>query len=390
LKALDPLAVYAYPHGAFLQDAIVKFWAPHAALGRENIVLTNGSIDGIYLANTAFAAPGAAVLTVRPQFSDYVTHAKFMNIEYRPAPLDAAKGYRIETESVLEQILEKIDDSLSLVYLDNPNNPTGQAVSRDFVIELLEKSARRDVCVIADEAYADFMEESQSAVTLLPEYENLIVLRTFSKGWGLAGLRAGYLLAHEAVCADLRRLSNPYAVSQPARIAAAAALSQPAFLRHCRSAVARSKIGLRQKLGKNLVMAHTLDTCPICLLSHADDKMDLADEFFRRGVLTYSGASFDGLGKYSVRLRVPREEECEKVFAAAAEIGAYETNGVRGRVPCGVWGGAPRFSLLLRKRPSRPEGRCGRMETKDDGSSIFAPFALANADVICYKKPGVF
>jgi histidinol-phosphate aminotransferase len=318
LQGLDPFAIYSYPHGTFLQDAIVKFWAPHAALGRENIVLTNGSIDGIYLANTAFATPGAAVLAVSPQFSDYIAHAKFMNIEYRPVPLDPAKSYRIETEA----LLGKIDDSLSLVYLDNPNNPTGQALSRESVTALVDKAAKHGVCVIADEAYADFMEESQSAVTLLPERENLIVLRTFSKGLGLAGLRAGYLLAHEAICGALRGISNPYTISQPARIAAAAALSQPDFLRNCRAVVARSKAELRRGLGRNLVMAHTLETCPICLISHVDDTVDLAQEFLRRGVLTYSGTSFDGLGKNSVRLRVPREEECGKVLAAAGEIGA--------------------------------------------------------------------
>jgi histidinol-phosphate aminotransferase len=318
LKELDPFAICSYPHGTFLQDAIVKFWTPHAALKRENILLTDGSISGIYLVNTAFAAPGAAVLAVSPQFSDYIAHAKFMNIEYRPVPLDAAKGYRIETEA----LLEKIDDSLSLVYLDNPNNPTGQAVSRESTAALVEKAARRGVCVIADEAYADFMEESQSAVTLLPKYENLIVLRTFSKGLGLAGLRAGYLLAHKTVCTALSGITNPYTVSYPARVAAAAALSQTDFPPRCRATVARGKAELRRNLGKNLVMAHTLDTCPICLITHADGTVDLEREFFRRGVLTYSGASFDGLGKNSVRLRVPREEEWEKVFAAAEEIGA--------------------------------------------------------------------
>ncbi|MDR1979581.1 MAG: aminotransferase class I/II-fold pyridoxal phosphate-dependent enzyme, partial [Synergistaceae bacterium] len=177
LKGLQPSEVYAYPHGMFLQDAIVKFWVPHAALKRENVLLTDGSIDGIYLTNAAFAAPGAAVLAVSPQFSDYVAHAKFMNIEYRPVRLDAAKGYRVEPEPLLREI----NGGLSLVYLDNPNNPTGQAIPLETLRAVADRAAQHDVCVIADEAYADFMEESQSAATLLPEYENLIVLRTFSK-----------------------------------------------------------------------------------------------------------------------------------------------------------------------------------------------------------------
>jgi histidinol-phosphate aminotransferase len=314
----EPSAIYKYPHGMLLHDAIVEFWRPTAPLKRENILLTDGSIEGIYLVNTAFAAPGATVLTFSPQFSDYIAHAKFMNIEYRPVYLDARTNYRIEAEA----LIEKIDDSLSLIYLDNPNNPTGQVLSPEAMRAILDKAARHNVCVIADEAYGDFMEETQSAVTLLPKYENLVVLRTFSKGMGLAGLRAGYLLAHEALCGNFMKISNPYRVSQPARNAAATALAQRDFVKDCRSVIARSKAALRQVLGKNLSLACTLDTCPICLISHADSGMDLEKEFFKLGVLTYSGANFDGLGKNSVRLRVPHEKDCEKLFAAVKKLDA--------------------------------------------------------------------
>jgi histidinol-phosphate aminotransferase len=317
LHNLKPSMICEYPHGMMLHDAIVKFWRSHVLLKRENILLTNGSIEGIYLMNSAFAAPGAAVLTVSPQFSDYTAHAQFMNIEYRPVYLDAEKNYRIEANA----LIERIDNSLSLMYLDNPNNPTGQATAPDVLRTVLDKAAKHGICVIADEAYGDFMEETQSAVTLLPEYENLVVLRTFSKGLGLAGLRAGYLLAHESLCGDLSKISNPYTISQPARIAATAALEQLDFVRDCRAAVARSKAMLRQTLGKNLVLAHTLDTCPICLVSHVDSGVDLEREFFERGVLTYSGVSFDGLGKNSVRLRVPHEKEWGRVSAALEAIG---------------------------------------------------------------------
>jgi histidinol-phosphate aminotransferase len=316
LRNLDSSVVYKYPHGMLLYDAIIDFWRPNASLKKENILLTDGSIGGIYLINTAFATPGAAVLAFSPQFSDYITHAQFMNIEYRPVRLDARINYRIEAES----LLEAIDDSLSLIYLDNPNNPTGQAISLEIMRAVLDKAARHNVCVIADEAYADFMEETQSAATLLAEYENLAVLRTFSKGLGLAGFRAGYLLAHESICGSLSKISNPYVVSQPARIAAMVALTQRDFVKDCRIAIAQSKSALRQALGKNLSLACTLDTCPICLISHVNTSVDLEQEFFRRGVLTYSGLSFDGLGKNSVRLRVPHQKECETLLAAVREL----------------------------------------------------------------------
>lgn len=314
--SLTPSIIYEYPHGDLLQEAVVSFWSPYVKLGVHNIVLSDGTIDAIYLINTAFSAPGAALLAVAPQFSDYTTHAKFLNIACRPVYLQAENDYRIEAG----ELLERIDGSLSLVYLDTPNNPTGQTIPLDIIRAVLDKAARYDVCVIADEAYGDYMEEAQSAATLLNDYENLIVLRTFSKGYGLAGLRAGYILASEWICSNLNKISNPYTVSQPARIAAAAVLSDTGFIKACRTAIAKSKVKLRRVLGDSLRLAHTLDSCPICLLTHVDPDVDLEQEFLQRGILTYSGASFDGLGKNSVRLRMPHERECEALFTAVQNI----------------------------------------------------------------------
>lgn len=316
LAHITPRMVCEYPHGEHLQHAIAEYWRPHVRLGTENIILTNGSIDGIYLVNSAFCAPKAAVMAFSPQFSDYTTHAKFMDIEYRPVSLRAEADYRIEPEA----LISKIDDNLSLIYLDNPNNPTGQNIPIDALRAILEKAAEHDVCVISDEAYGDFMEEEKSAAVFLNTYHNLIVLRTFSKGLGLAGLRAGYILSSEDICAELNKLSNPYLVSQPARMAAIAALADTGFIRNCRAAITKSKESLRGALREKLHMSYTLDSCPIVLLSHTDCNIDLEEEFKRRGVLTYSGVSFDGLGKNTVRLRMPHEKECEAVYAAIRDI----------------------------------------------------------------------
>jgi histidinol-phosphate aminotransferase len=315
-KELTPSAIFDYPHGDVLQEAILKYWSPYAKLTKKNLLLTDGSMPGLTLVNAAFSTPGAAALAPAPQFSDYTSNAAFMNIAYKPIYLKAEENYKFDADD----LIAAIDDSISLIYLDNPNNPTGQTIPGDDLRRILDKARDHDVCVLSDEAYGDFVAESASAISLLDEYENLIVLRTFSKGLGMAGLRAGYLFAGEELAQALNKLHNPYAVSQPSRLAAAASLSNPGFLQDCRDAFGRGKTALKEAIGNKIHMAHTFETSSICLLYHDDSEFDLETALLERGILTYSGANFDGLGVGSVRLRIPHENEWDRLIAAVKEL----------------------------------------------------------------------
>lgn len=315
---LTPENITEYPHGLQLQRAIAQFWQPYAQVTEENIVLTDGSMGALYLINQAFATPDAAVLTVAPQFPDYISHAKYLNIRYRPVYLKAERNYQID----IDEMIARVDGDLSLIYLDNPNNPTGQLVALGDLKKLIQAASEQRICVVIDEAYGDFAAQEASAACLLGDFENLIVLRSFSKGLGMAGLRAGYLLASPEICTASAKLSCPYTISQPVRIAACAALKDSAFVRKTRKAVAKNKQLLSHAIGNKLQMAHSFEECPICLLIHADPQCDLKEMLLARGILAYSGASFDGLQKNSVRLRLPREDEMPLLLAVLRMIDA--------------------------------------------------------------------
>lgn len=316
LRAASLRDISSYPQGDILREAVCAYWSGHVCLQKENVLPTAGSIGGIYLANSAFSLEGAQILAFAPHFSDYTAHAAFLGMQCLPVYLEEKEAYRLNPD----RLLDGIQQGVSLIYLDHPNNPTGQALERGTLRAVLDKAARFGICVIADEAYGDYMEDACSAATLVLEYDNLMVLRTFSKGWGLAGLRAGYVLAGRPLARALSKLTNPYTVAQPSRIAAVAALGDKQFLLDCRRKNARAKAKLRECLKNGLHMAHTLDTCPICLLYHEEKRLDLAEEFRARGVLTYSGTSFNGLKKNSVRLRLPREEDCGALLEAVRTL----------------------------------------------------------------------
>lgn len=317
LRGVDARMLNQYPHGQALQHAIAAYWGPYAPVGEDNIILTDGSIGGIYLVNGAFSWPGAVLLAISPQFPDYMSHARLMDMRVHPMYLRPETEYRIDWDAFAGEI----HAGIRFVYVDHPNNPTGQIAPPGALAALATRAAQHGACLLVDEAYGDYMEQAQSAITLLGAHSNVIVLRTFSKGFGMAGIRAGYLLAGADACAALNKISNPHNISQPSRMAAVAALGEAGeFLPRCREAFVRGKRLLRAATGRSLKMAHTLDDCPICLVYHADETVDLEQALLLRGVRTYSGAHFDGLGINSVRLRVPHERECARVAQALAEL----------------------------------------------------------------------
>ena len=219
-----------------------------------------------------------------------------------------------------ERVVAAIDDAVSLVYLDNPNNPTGQSVPLDAMRMILDKAREVGACVISDEAYGDYLAPEDSAITLVNEYDNLIVMRSFSKGTGLAGMRAAYVAASPEIIAQIDKVSNPYCINGIGRRLAVAALEDTAFVEESRRRIAAAKQALRSCTGGALSMAATLDSCSICLLTHKDKNCDLAKLFASYGVKVVSGSDFEGLGTNSVRLRLPPQEQEKALLCIVRDI----------------------------------------------------------------------
>ena len=316
-RALSPGQLYEYPHSEDIMEAICGYWRGVAALRADQITLSFGSIDAIYTVNQLFFKPGARVLGICPQFSDYPVSAAMQGYEYIPFRLDAARGFAFDED----EFIKRIDDTLSLIYIDSPNNPTGMTVPPDSLERIAAFAAERGVCLIADEAYGDFMPKEDSALRLLEAHDNVIVLRTFSKGFGLAGFRAGYIAAGAKLSSLFRKLRNPYCMATDARVLAAAALGDRVFIRKCMAAFAGIKARIVNAMGENLTMAHTCPTTPLCLLTHRDERADLAAVFAGYGIKAVSGGDFEGLGANSVRLRLPRAEDADILIEAISDIG---------------------------------------------------------------------
>lgn len=314
MKAYDVSHLGDYAHSHAAHEAIVKYWSKQAKLSVENVLLSDGSVSAIYLINALFANPGAKVVGFFPAFTDFIVNAEMNGMKYigvAPASADFKES--------ADDLIAAITEDVSLVYIDNPNNPTGQVMPKADVIRVLEHAQKLDVAVLVDEAYGDFISREESILSEFERFENLLVLRTYSKGFGLAGLRAGYVIARPDLIRYMGKTSNPYAMNEFARVAAVAAMSVEGYTDSHGPDNAAVKQQIRENVGHNLTLLCTDDRVPICSLQHKDN-VDLQALLYEDGILTVSGEEFDAMDQRCVRLRVPRKEAADRLVAAIRKI----------------------------------------------------------------------
>lgn len=309
----------AYPHSTAIFDGLTEYWKGQFFLEPENLMITDGSISAIYTVLSIFGGKEKPkILGLTPQFTDFELHARMLGMDYVPIQLRKENKYQIEPD----EIIDAINENYSVVYLDNPNNPTGQIIDKYAIRKILDKALSCGVAVLIDEAYGDFMPNENSAATFLEEYQNMILIRTLSKAFGLAGLRIGYIVASKPVMSYMQRMRNPYQVSEFAREMGGEALKHSYHIWENIVDFARQKREIKAMIGHKLHMAASCDTVPLCLLWHENSTLNLRQEFYNRGVLCVSGKDFYGLDASFARIRLPKIDDFPLLFQAMQEIDA--------------------------------------------------------------------
>lgn len=306
LLKIERSDVEKYPKQEYyseLKEKIAEYWSATAII--KHILLGAGSMYVLERINLLFLGKGKKILGCCPQFTEFMTEAMLLGAKYECVPLLKEKNFKFDVET----FLEKINDSYSLIYIDNPNNPTGQTIALKDIEEIVRKASRQDVPVIIDEAYGEFIEKKESAISLINVYDNLIVARSFSKGFGLPGLRVGYAVCGDLLGEFLKKVDVPFSVTSIAALLAQKALEDEEFLQRCREKIRRVKAKLIAEFrANNYIVSETSLVVPIFVVGR-EEKVDLYRNFLRRNVLTTPGAGFPGLGAKFVRIRTPREEE---------------------------------------------------------------------------------
>lgn len=229
---------YPDPHQYKLKEAIsaIKGIAP------EHIFLGNGSDECIDLLFRCFCEPGKDnVIICPPTYGMYEVSANINDVEVRRAPL--LDDFQLD----LVHLENLVDSQTKIIWLCNPNNPTGNSLNRQDVEAVLNNF---NGIVVVDEAYVNFSRQ-KSFVQELPEYANLVVMQTFSKAWGLAGLRLGMAFASSAIIEVINRVKPPYNISQATQELALEALENTGQVND----MIRELVDMREALAEVLAQA---------------------------------------------------------------------------------------------------------------------------------------
>jgi len=204
-------------------QALVKRLSDIYGVATANLMITRGSDEGIDLLVRAFCAAGRdGVLIAPPTFGMYAVCARVQNAKVFEVPLvDDDTQWRFDLPAALETIRQ---ESIKLVFVCTPANPTGQSVSLEE-IRVLADACNNKAVLVVDEAYAEF-NETASATSLLEEFENIVVLRTLSKAYAMASARIGIVMARENIIRVLKNICAPYPVPTPCAVQALAGLAE--------------------------------------------------------------------------------------------------------------------------------------------------------------------
>jgi histidinol-phosphate aminotransferase len=303
--ALGDIARYPDGNGFELKRAL----AARYGVDQAAIVLGNGSNDVLELAALAFLGPGRSAVMSQHAFAVYPLATQARGARSIVVP---AKNYGHD----LETMARAIDDETYVVWVANPNNPTGTYARADEVEAFLRRVPER-VLVVLDEAYNEYLprELRAESVKWLKRHPNLILTRTFSKAYGLAGLRVGYAFAHASVADIMNRVRQPFNVNSLALTAATAALDDMEFVAR---SYAENLQGLRQleEGAKRLGLEH-IPSYGNFLTVRVGKATEIYKRLLRRGVIVRPVGGAYQLPEH-LRVTVGTPEENERFLAALA------------------------------------------------------------------------
>jgi histidinol-phosphate aminotransferase len=286
--------------------------AGRLGLTPAHFCVSNGVDNVLTCVGLAFLDAGDRCVIGRPTYTAYAGLAKLLNAVPVEVPL---RDWRFDVQATV-----KAAEGARAVIICNPNNPTGSILRHDEVRALLAQVSP-DVLVVLDEAYAEWVDAPAfpDAVALLREHPNVVILRTFSKIYGLAGLRVGYAVAAPEIIAALHQVREPFPVNRVAQAAAEAVLDDEAYVRASFENNRKGKAYLGEALGA-LGLRYLPSQANFILVDLGRPSAEVAERLFARGVIIRPGAMW-GLPTWArVTIGTP-EENARLVEALSSALG---------------------------------------------------------------------
>ncbi len=273
----------------------------------ENIFIGNGSDEVIDLCYRIFCAPGKdKALTFSPTYGMYEVSANINEVDLINLPLN--NSFQINLEA-LENVL--INESIKLIFVCSPNNPTGNAINNiDIVLDKFKG------IVVVDEAYIDFS-DTNSFIEKINKYPNLIVAQTFSKAWGLASARVGVAYANEKIISILNKVKSPYNVSMLNQKAAINVLDNSSEYKNQKEIILKQKKVIKKALASIFIVKKIYPSDANFILVEVEDANKVYNELVSKRLITRNRNS---LVNNCIRITIGKPTENKKLIKALKEI----------------------------------------------------------------------
>lgn len=292
----------------------------------NNVILGNGSMELIYLFAEVFSRDCEVLIPI-PSFTEYERVS--LVVSARPNFVSLLPDFSLNAEA----IKGKINADTRLLFICNPHSPSGRLFSRELILDLVDFCSKRDVYVIVDENYIDFVEpvEEYTLAHYVGKYANLFVIRSFSKFFGIPGLRIGYGIGNENLIQSLEAIRQPWCINSLALIAAQESLKDAEYIRRTKGQIRRE----REQLTKLLEGMGVLNVFPsetnfllVKILKREVTARDLKEKLEEKGILIRDCGDFLGLDENYFRITVRNVEENLILIDALKEIlNPYSKNG---------------------------------------------------------------
>lgn len=273
----------------------------------DRIVLGSG-MDGV-LENLfrMFVNPGDEVIIPVPSFPYYHTLAKVCGA--KDVRVSRGKDFKINADEILNAVTERT----KIILICSPNNPTGNMEDEETVREIAESC---DALIFIDEAYAEFSSKNMLA---LAEYENVVIGRTFSKAFALANLRIGYAIVSPDIRREYLKVSTPFPLSTPAKLAAMAALDDLEYMKEVVEKIKQERERVIKELRKMGVTVYPSEANYVLIETPLKSSV-LVEELMKRGVVVRDCSNFIGCNSNHVRVSIGKKDENDMFLEALREI----------------------------------------------------------------------
>ncbi len=305
IQDIDSYSRYPDPHCRDLRKAL----AEHHKIKKDQILCGNGAADCIF--RICAAKKPNKVLVLAPTFSEYERPVQLFGGRIFEYALDPQKDFLLSAD-----FLEALTEDLDMVFLCNPNNPTGRLVPKGLMEQIAKRCQARDITLVIDECFLP-LSSGTSMIDQLESYSNLLILRAFTKLYAMAGLRLGYLLGAAKNIQEIEGFGAEWSVSIPAQTAGISALSlEPEWSDQTNHFILEERDWMIERLKGLGAKVYPSETNFI-LLSH---EVDLFEKLKEQGILVRNCANFTGLDESFIRIGLKTRGDNEKLIQGIGRI----------------------------------------------------------------------